>query len=98
MTKFFIIPSLLFLGITISSCNKSKTNAKINRDCTGTYLELDNKDYLICNPSMAESYANGSEIEVSFEFKSECNPNPNEVVCFLYHKSYGFVEIKEIKE
>lgn len=97
MTKILIIPCLLLLISSISSCNKSMTNAKINRDCTGTYLELNNKDYLVCNPSMAESYSNCSEIEVSFEFKSECNPNPNEAVCFMYHKSYGFVEITEIK-
>ena len=72
-------------------------NGKINRDCTGTYLELNNRDYLICNPAMTNSFSDGESVKVKYDKKSSCSSDPNQVICELYHKSYGFVEITEIK-
>lgn len=72
-------------------------NAQINRDCTGTYIELNNKDYLICNPSMTDSFPNGSSVKVKYTSKSACPSEPGVSMCELYHKNYGSVEITEIK-
>ena len=83
--------------LVFSSCGKIMRNGKINRDCTGTYLELNNRDYLICNPSMTNSIPNGESIKVKYNKKSSCPSNPDLILCELYHKSYGFVEITEIK-
>lgn len=97
MKKTYVISTLFLLVLAFSSCDKSARNGKIDRDCTGTYLRLNKKDYLICNPAMTDSYVDGSDIRVKFKFKSKCDNTGDHPVCELYHKSYGFVEITEIK-
>lgn len=96
MKKAHLITSVLFLALIFSSCGKVMRNGKINRDCTGTYLELNNRDHLICNPSMTNSIPDGESVKVKFNTKSSC-PSSDQNICELYHKSYGFVEITEIK-
>lgn len=89
--------SALLILLTLSSCNKTTRNGKINRDCTGTYLELNDKDYLICNPTMTDSYQDGSSVKVKFESELSCPSNSGSFICELYHKNYGFVKITEIQ-
>ena len=86
---------LFLLTFAITSCAKSLTKGTINRDCTGTYLELDDKDYLICNPNIVEDFQDGSSVKVNFKWKSSCLSNS--IICQLYHESYGFVKILKIK-
>ncbi len=88
---------LFLLTLLMTSCSKSFSRGTINRDCTGTYLMLNNKDYLICNPSIADSYENDSSIKVKFKSKTSCSSNSTGMICALYHKNYGLVEITEIK-
>jgi hypothetical protein len=85
----------IFALFLFASCTKEVNSGKINRDCTGTYLELDNKDYLICNPSMTDSYSDGSEVLVQFDFKSE---GKSFGTCYMHHENYGFVEITYIRK
>ena len=88
-----------FSILLLASCGKVKRNAEIDRDCTGTYLRLNNRDYMICNPEMVNSYADGSPIKVKYNTISECAPSdPNIIVCEMYHKYFGHVEITEIIE
>ncbi|PHR24414.1 MAG: hypothetical protein COA38_16615 [Fluviicola sp.] len=89
--------STLLILLTLSSCDKTTQKGKINRDCTGTYLELNDKDYLICNPTMTNSFQDGSSVRVKFKSESSCPSNSVTFICYLYHKSYGFVEITEIQ-
>jgi len=81
----------------LTSCGKFTHKATIERDCTGTYIEINNRDYLVCNPSMVSSYSDGSSIKVKYTSVFECPTDSNTVVCELYHKNYGMVKITEIK-
>lgn len=93
MTKKIVIG--IFTMFLLASCGKDVQNGKINRDCTGSYLELNNKDYLICNPSMTSSIPDGSEVSVEFSFKPE---GKFYGVCYMYHENHGFVEITAVNE
>lgn len=96
MTKY-ILTSLLGITLLLSSCGKITQNGEIVRDCTGTYLQLNNRDYLICNPSMVSSQPSGSHVKVKFRHLGKCSGNSDQAICEMYHHSYGFVEISEIK-
>lgn len=97
MNTKHILSFLFACGLLLSSCGKISRKAEINRDCTGTYLTFNNKDYFVCNPSMISSYADGSQIEVKYDKIDECSSDPDQAICELYHKNYGIIEIKEIK-
>lgn len=95
--KKYILASLLGITLLLSSCGKITQNGEIIRDCTGTYLQLNNRDYLICNPAIVSSYPSGSQLKVKFRHISNCSSNSDQAICEMYHHSYGFVEIAEIK-
>ena len=88
---------LSIIALSVSSCSKSLSSGTIVQDCTGTYLKLNNKDYLICNPEIAIGYPNGSSVEVKYNSKSSYPTDAYEAVCLVLHESYGFVEITKIK-
>ena len=85
--------SLAFLA----SCGKFSRRATIERDCTGTYIELNDRDYFVCNPQMISTYPDGSTIKVKFNKVNECQSDTNLVLCEMYHKHYGNIEITEIR-
>jgi hypothetical protein len=93
--KKVIIGILSF--VILASCGKFSRKATIERDCTGTYIELNDRDYFVCNPAMISSYPDGSTINVKFNKVNECPSDTNLVLCEMYHKNYGNVEITEIK-
>lgn len=95
MTKNLV--TCIFSILILSSCGKFSGNATVIRDCTGEYLRIDNRDYLICNPSKVNEYENGSSIEVKYDMLDECVSDPYNAVCFMYHESHGAIQITSIK-
>lgn len=85
-------------GMSMNSCSKDYQHATIDRDCTGTYLELNDKDYLVCNPDIVNWIEEGNEIQVKFKTNASCPQDPNQSLCELYHAHCGIVEILEIIE
>lgn len=92
--QFCILSLFILIGST--SCSKTFTRGSIERNCTGTYLELNKKNFLICNPEITESYSDGSTVKVRFDSKDSCSKKPGDI-CALYYESHGFVKIIEIK-
>ena len=86
-----IILSLLL----ITACAKSKTNALLIKDCTGSYLRIGEKDYLISNNTIVENIETNTELDVSYNEVDEIESN--EFVCLMYHEYKGIVEITKIK-
>ncbi|MDG1330987.1 MAG: hypothetical protein P8P74_01550 [Crocinitomicaceae bacterium] len=95
MTKNLLMA--VFAILMLASCGKYGRKATIDRDCTGTYLEINNKDYLVCNPSMINSYPDGTSLKVKYNTVPECRASSDTFFCELYHKNYGSIEITEIK-
>lgn len=92
---------LFLLGIVIlfSSCRKEKLDRMtVVRDCTGTYLRFEEKDYHVCNISKLASYSDGAKVKVSFNRIEQCTlPNDGQAICEMMHINEGWIEVKEIK-
>lgn len=95
MKKVFFL-ALLIVGI--SSCAKQRDIATVQKDCTGTYIRINNKDWQVCNSSMLQVINSGQTVQVTFTKVDECNAGElPEVVCELYHPSEGFVRLYSVK-
>jgi len=68
----------------------------IIKDCTGSYLRLNNKDYHICNIEVTESFDSGTEVEASFKKIGDCQTNPP-TECEMLHKNEGWINVSKIE-
>ena len=69
------------------------------RDCTGTYLRHNGKDYQVCNRAMTDSLSNGATLDAEFEKTKECSERKEgEMVCMMYHQNEGLIKIIRIKK
>jgi len=95
MKKIFSI-SLIVL---FSACGKEKLQKMaVVRDCTGTYLRYDEKDYHVCNASMLATFEDGEKIKAKYRSIALCDDySSTHVVCEMYHDNEGWVEVIEIK-
>lgn len=55
----------ILLVAGLGACGKTKDSMVIVRDCTGTYLRYQKKDYHVCNPEKLQIYPDGEPMLVS---------------------------------
>jgi len=68
------------------------------KDCTGSYLKRDGKDYHICNTEMTTSLSNGDTVLAVFNRIKECNGTAkNGIICMMYHANEGWIQVESIK-
>ncbi len=67
------------------------------KDCTGTYLRLDGKDYHVCNLEKVSAYTNGAKIPVTFKILEDCAHSKETITCYMLHKNEGWIEVEKIK-
>jgi len=98
MKKLFLI-LLTSLGLMLFSCKKKALeNMTVVRDCTGTYLRIDRKDYRVCNLEKLTTYNDGVIVKAKFHKLKECNGSGmNQIVCMMYHQHEGWIEVTEVK-
>lgn len=88
LTLFFFIFFLL-------SCTKEDDMIVI-KDCTGTYLRKNDKDFKVCNEELLDKYEDEQVITVSYKrADEECEKEG--FVCELYHKFEHYIEIETVK-
>lgn len=93
-------PIIAAVGISfITSCSAVKTsdNATVVKDCTGAYLSIENKDYLVCNTDILKDYKTGSKVTATFNKVKKCPEQENKVVCMMYHPHEGMININSLK-
>ncbi|MCG8576632.1 MAG: hypothetical protein MI810_17265 [Flavobacteriales bacterium] len=88
-----ILVGAIFSVLVFTACSKGKEQ-KIIRNCTGTYLNISEKNYLICNPEAVADYENGDKVELDYEKVGECNPASDDPICEMYFPFDGNVTIK----
>ena len=93
--KILIFVGLIF--VTFISCSKvNDKNVTVVKDCTGSYLRLNNKDYHICNIEIVKPYDSGTEVKASFKKIDDC-PDCDEAVCEMFHDSEGWINVTKIE-
>jgi hypothetical protein len=97
MKKIFSI-LIIFIILVTSACKKENKSVTLIRDCTGTYLRFNDKDYKVCNLEKVESIPHGENITASFKKIIKCKGSANEgTVCLLLHTNEGWIEVLSIK-
>lgn len=96
MKKLFIAAAFV---CTAASCKKQDLEKMtVVKDCTGTYLKYEGKDYHVCNLQKLESYADGDLVNANFIQIKECNGSANdEIVCYMLHPNEGWIEVQRIR-
>ncbi len=95
----FIFAILFLFSTILSSCKKeSNQQVKVVRDCTGTYLHWEGKDYKVCNLEKVSPFPDGTTITATFTKTNNCNGSAkNAIVCFMLHDNEGWIEVNNIK-
>lgn len=97
MKKLFI---LLFASslLLISSCSKDflQVNAIVEKNCTGSYLKINDKFYYVCNKEKLDSYTQGQSINVQYKVLEGCKSKEETNACTMAFNYEAIVEIKEI--
>lgn len=100
MKKLFPSACLAVAIFALASCATQKNisqSAQVIRDCTGTYLRIDSKDYQVCNTEMMSNYAEGTMVNASFRKIDDC-PSKPEITCMMFHENEGWIEISTISK
>lgn len=75
------------------------SEVKLVRDCTGTYIRYQEKDYQVCNFELLNDVASDNNITAEFYQSDDCD-NPafkDMIVCAMYHENEGWIKIKSFK-
>lgn len=93
----YIVP--VFVLFILFACNKVNNETMVViRDCTGTYLRLDGKDYHVCNPKKISAFVSGTEVKATFKKIKDCKDEPKQHhVCFMLHENEGWITVEKIK-
>jgi len=85
------------LMLTILSCSDAfDGKMTVVKDCSGTYLEYNDKDYKVCNFEILENYADGAEVEARFKKMDKCPILLVGDFCDLGHINEGLIDVKKI--
>lgn len=80
----------------LTSCKKkTEKNALVIKDCTGSYVLINDKDYLICNSELIDNIESGTKLSITYQKAEDCDVL-SPTLCELYHKNEGTIEITKI--
>ena len=99
MKLFFTLTT--FFTLALFSCSTSiKQNQLLSgtivRDCTGTYIRVNNmEDYLACNNELLSDKKDGETVSVIYNFEKNCKEPADKATCLMYHEHKGKITIKK---
>lgn len=73
---------------------------KVVKDCTGSYLQdlSTNLDYRVCNVELLKDFSDGTPVYADFKKISACASQDSLLVCMMYHKNEGWIEVLKIRK
>lgn len=83
--------------ISVSSIKAKSPKLVLERDCTGTYLDLNGLDYKVCNSDKLKDVEEGALIEVDFKELDECSNPDNVAICMMAREYHGVIKVKSFK-
>lgn len=86
---------VLALLVFATSCKKNVEGAEVVRDCTGTYLRIENEDLKVCNSEILDGYLEGEKVNAKYKKVQDCADEG--AVCMLYHEYSASIEISNVK-
>ena len=89
----------MLLTFVSFSCKKEGfSNATIVKNCTGTYLQVLDKAYKVCNTKKAAAFTDQQKVLVNFNLIKECKNNDfSGPICAMAYPFEGIANIIHIK-
>lgn len=103
--KLITIGTLFLAGFIFFSCANSKQvvkpkdyqTVKVIKDCTGTYLRLGGKDYMVCNLEKTNGFESEDIVQAIFHKVENCtDASQPEMKCMMYHENEGWIEVESV--
>ncbi len=90
---------LFILTLFLIFCKKERNkNATVLRNCTGTYLRMDGKDYRVCNIELVSQFTDGTKVSVTYNKIEAFNGSAiDQSVCKMLYPSEGWIEVEKIR-
>jgi hypothetical protein len=96
MKKLLLITTVAVL-LTLFSCKRETNTMTVVKDCTGTYLRMDGKDFQVCNIGKLTFFSSGTTVNATFKKIDNCKRLEGKVVCKMLHPNEGLIEIVKLK-
>ena len=98
MKKVLTTVAILLLLTIIAWKKEGNQTMTVIKDCTGTYLRLDGKDYRVCNIDKTSSFTEGTKVTATYKKIKNCIGLAKDViVCKMLHANEGWIEVEKIK-
>ncbi len=94
--KRFLVLVGLFLSIFLSCSENIEGEMTVIKDCTGSYLRFNDKDYHICNFEIVFNIKDGTEVKASFVKVESCSANDSLNTCDMLHINEGWITVTKI--
>jgi hypothetical protein len=99
MKNLTSILAITFLLTSIACKKERNKSVTVIKDCTGTYLRAEGKDYHVCNPEKVSSFSSGTNVVATFKRTEECNGSASEaIVCMMFHENEGWIDVIKIEQ
>jgi hypothetical protein len=97
MNKILFLLVTLFFSLV--SCKKERNaSAVVLRNCTGTYLQSESKNYRVCNIEKLSPYADGDKVTATFKKTKDCNGSAkDQIVCAMVFEFESWIDVEKIK-
>lgn len=77
-------------------CRKTDWIAtELERNCTGTYLRIMDKNYFVCNPETLAFFEDGDLLETKVQYTSECVLDG--AVCLMLFPVDGYLRVRKVR-
>lgn len=80
--------------VSLSSITAKSPKATLERDCTGTYIDVNGLDYRVCNSDKLKDVEAGALLEVDFKELEECTNPDNEYICMMAREFHGVAKVR----
>ncbi|WP_124634377.1 hypothetical protein [Taibaiella sp. KBW10] len=95
-----LIICFAFISLLLSGCQKKGQSYRMTvvKDCTGTYLRYDHKDYLVCNYAALRNYAHAAALTVTYNRIDNCTQrDPDLAFCEMLHAHEGWIKVASVQ-
>lgn len=91
----YLVLVMVITGTMSFKTERTKT-ATLVRDCTGTYLRYQEKDYHVCNADILSDYHDGDKMIIRFRKIKKCTQQEGQIVCMMFHENEGWIKVKKV--
>lgn len=88
---------LSILTIVTLSCSKESKTAIVHKNCTGSYLVIDDKMNRICNFEVLADHEEGEEVHITYEVIGSCERYDSLIICMMAFPYDQDIEVTSIE-